>query len=473
MTKQKAYVNEKQLAFLSSVAPFRCWIGGRGSGKGGGLGYSILDKQRIMPGSAGLTTCLTLEQFKANSYSTVRKIWKRHRMRENVHYCNFIKPPSAWIERSIAPPGEFKNTIYFPNGSWLKVVSARQYDAARGGSYDYAEVDEAGFFDERFYTEVLAASIRGNVGRWNTPRHQQVSFYSSMPHKPEGKWLLKFEELMQADPLEFYYQESTAYDNIEIFGAENLERIRRVIPYLTFQVEFMNMRITQTENQFYHKFDVELHQYGDDDPSAANPIYNPRRGLSLTFDFGGFYSCLGVLQEYKGDEYGLRDFDATKSESIRDLCIKFDEAYPDHKEKHVKIYGDPRGHDPSPFGNSPYQEVAKVLSARGWIVEICVLKTPADGHQWRFIQLNNILAEDNPQLPRLRLHRYWCKDSVIAMQITEVKDDFKKNKAPERDRKFPQAHAPHNTDKLDYFFMQKYGYKLGLARRYLPNFTHT
>jgi len=467
--KVKMYLTKKQLQFLSVVVAFRVWIGGRGSGKSTAIAYSIFDKVKRMPGSAGLLTCITLDQLKTNTLSSIRKMWARHGWRENVHYYIFKKPPQFWIDKAIAPPTEFKNVIFFKNGTWIKVVSAKQYDAARGGSYDWAEIDEAAFFPKKFYEEILDASVRGNRGRWNCTTHHQISFYSSMPYTSEGKWVLDFEDLAKSDPADFYYMESTAYDNIHVYGKEKLERSKKLLSYLKFQVEYMNMRVIQAVNGYYHQFDDRRHLYGDIDEDVKDLYYNLNKPIDLSFDLGGWFSCAGASQEYNNTEYILHDFDAKKKESLKDLCVKFNDAFPLHRKKIVRVYGDPRGHDASEHGYSSYEFITKYLEELGWTVDMCVTNTLADSHELRYIQLNNILAEDDPNLPKIRFHRHNCKDTIIAIQMTEVTPEMKKNKKTEKKRDFPQQHAPHHTDKIDYLITQKHGWKFGIDNDIMEN----
>lgn len=479
--RKKAYVTKKQLQFLAVVTPFRCWIGGRGSGKSTAIAYSIMKKVVAMPGSAGMLTCITIDQLKENTLSSIQKMWKRH----NIHkydvrdnpmgkYVLFREPPPSWIRRSIQPPAGFTNVIYFRNGTWIKVISLKQYNSARGGSYDWAEIDEAAFYPEKFYSEILDASIRGNKGRWTSPFHHQVSFYSSMPYLAKGKWVLKFEELSRMHPDEFYYQESTVYDNLRIFGKAKLERSKKLLSWFKFQVEYMNLRVNRSDKGYYHAYSDEKHVYGPIDREYANATiqdfyYNPSKELTASFDFGGHYSPMGIFQEYQNTEYQLNHFDAKKRESLRDLCYEFADTYATHKLKVIHVYGDPHGHDAGVHGKSAYQFVTQYLTDRGWRVVICVQNKAADSHQTRHLNMNTMLEETDPQLPRLKMHRHRCKDAIIAMQLTEAKDDFQKDKKTERDKDFPQEHAAHNTDIIDYLFTQKHGWKFGRDDFYLPH----
>ena len=46
------------------------------------------------------------------------------------------------------------------------------------------------------------------------------------------------------------------------------------------------------------------------------------------------------------------------------------------------------------------------------------------------------------------------------MQVTSIREDFGKDKRKESDRLYPQEHAPHFTDGVDYLIEQKHGWRV-------------
>ena len=83
-------------------------------------------------------------------------------------------------------------------------------------------------------------------------------------------------------------------------------------------------------------------------------------------------------------------------------------------------------------------------------------------HKERNYFMNEVLSETYPSLPMVWYNDATCKDDIIAMQVTAVRDDYQKDKSKESDRAFPQEHAPHFTDTTDYYIMQKHGHRVGM-----------
>lgn len=481
MRIKKIYLAVKQLLFLSIKTQYRILIAGRGFGKGVCISWSVIDKLTKMPGSKGLLTCNTLKQLKNKTLPNLQKVWKSQGMCEGKHYWLFKKPPPGVIARCLVPPTDWTDVISFVNGMHLECVSAKQYDNARGGSYDFIEGDEMCFFPESFFTEVVLPSLRGNKEHFgHLPEHHQVSLYSSMSKTLDGMWVInRFEPLSKSEPETFTYMEATTMDNIVIYGKKNLENQRKVMSYLTYMIEFFNMRVVRSDIPYYHNFDERRHIY-EMKESGARVIdvnYNPDGALDVSADFGGWYSTAGVFQERNHKVYMLSQHDSNDiDEDIQDkshhkaIAQKINKQYPRHRNKLIYLYGDPRGHDKSSFGKTPYDELKAQLELLGWTVVIKVTNYHAEDHQDRYLKMNTVLAEDEHSVfPSLRINKQTCSDVIVAVNMVERKEDFKKNKKKEKDKKFPQQHAPHNTDIVDYYYMQKYTYLFLDYSSHLPN----
>ena len=135
--------------------------------------------------------------------------------------------------------------------------------------------------------------------------------------------------------------------------------------------------------------------------------------------------------------------------------------YTGHKFRLVRLWGEPRGHDKKPDSVSTiYDQVVARFNKQGWKTEVRVPAGQVKKHKERSFYMNDLLSEEGTTLPLVRFNDQTCKDMIIAMQITSVKDDFKKDKAREKDRSYPQEHAPHFTDAIDYYLMQKHGWRV-------------
>jgi hypothetical protein len=75
------------------------------------------------------------------------------------------------------------------------------------------------------------------------------------------------------------------------------------------------------------------------------------------------------------------------------------------------------------------------------------------GHPTRYQLAQNLLAERDPKLLKMRFNKVNTKDVVQAMLLAPVSQDSKgrimKVKKSERNKNFPAHHATHFTDNVD------------------------
>jgi hypothetical protein len=499
MSEIKVYINEKQKEFLMLLHALCCIIAGRGIGKSHMIGFSIAIKVNNLPRSLGILTCKELTQLKAKSIPVIQQAWTSLGWIEGEDYVIFKKRPDDWPVPYREPKS--KNVIYFRNGTALEIVSARQYDAARGGSYDWVEGDEIAFFPEEFMDSIITPSIRGNQGKFLTtarnfcllngypysqlkkyhdvklddiiknPFHHQVKLYSSPPQEKEGFWVYKYQDLALNHPDKFNFTTGTAYDNIHAFGKDQIELAKLTMKSRTFDREFGGVKHEKSELNFYWAFDEKIHTFlpSKTYTTVDNALFisegyatsiNTNTVISISLDFSGWFCGLIMFQSTKDYEimhdaiYGLQDDDI---EALIDaFCVK----YESHNNKFVLIYGEPRGHDKSHFlskSRTLYDVVSDRFKHHRWksIVK-CPKAKKTENHDVRYDNMNKLLKESSPYLPKLRINKQTCADPITAINYCEVKPDYTKDKSNEKDRDFPQQHAPHFTDMLDYYIFQKY-----------------
>jgi hypothetical protein len=309
------------------------------------------------------------------------------------------------------------------------------------------------------------------------PLFRNLRGYTSIPWKPSGYYILDYEEKAKANPNRYFFQESNALDNIHILGHEYIRMMEEEMGYLEFLVEVMNERVRKVRDAFYHKFDPDKHTYsvkylysegerGIITAGMADPHYKPDELLDITFDFSGWFNCASVWQEgmenKRRTEYCLHQFFVKEDEGkIAELVDKVCAHYPTHKFRLARIWGEPRGHDKRPDTiDTIYDSIVKRFAMNGWKTEVRVTAGQVKKHKERAWYMNDVLSEENTALPIIRLNDQTCKDVIIAMQITAVKDDFQKDKGREKDRAYPQEHAPHFTDGIDYYMTQKHGWRV-------------
>jgi hypothetical protein len=500
---QELYSNPKQQIFLYHTHPLKFFHAGRGTGKSHGIAWSVLEKVNHLPRSKGMMTCKTITQFLNKTFPIIKSVWQSMGMVEDEHFVAFKKRPEHWPAPFVEPE-DYKHIIWFCNGTCAEVVASTQYDSARGGSYDWIEADEIGFFPEEFYDDVILPSNRGNNDKYfislrefaeatgrelaylksmhgsnvNSiiphPLHHQVCLYTSPPRKTEHMWIYKFQSLADTDHQNFFWLEANALDNIEAFGRKNFEMIKKQMNKRSFEAEMLGTRLMEAERLFYFAYTDSVHRYQPNKTyvtineqlffNADTPIIDSYKALHLSFDFSGWFNCMLIAQpatiSQTPYEY-LHDSLFTKEEgNIDQLIDKFCDKYRHHNYKFALVYGEPRGHDRTPQGKTLYEAISARLRKHGWDCEIITpKKKKTESHSERHRTMNEILAETNPHYPRIRFNGMTCSNVIQAIKFTEVKDDFQKNKSQEKNRKFPQEHAPHFTDALDYYIFQKHSYR--------------
>ena len=487
---RKVYWNNKQLNFLQAIKPYKMFLGGRGSGKTTTEGGEQYRCMVAMPRSRGFLASSTYAQLLNSTLPAVESKWAEMGLVEGDDYVVGVKPPKNFT-KCLDEPRKYENVVSFANGRRLQLMSMDRPDLQRGGTYTDGAADEAALISHEHVTKVMIPSLRGFVREFNTPLRGMFRAYTSIPWKPSGYWSLEYEEKAKANPDMYFWQEANAYDNIEVLGQDYLTRLEAELPYLEFLVEVMNQRVRKVQDAFYHKFDPERHTYavrylydegdrGIITTGIADPNYKPDEVLDISLDFSGYFNCATVWQQghvmdgrtKRMAEYCLHQFFVkTEEGKVGELVDKICVHYIKHRFKAVRLWGEPRGHDPK--ADTPrtlFQQIQDRFVRNGWQVEIRVKPGQVKAHRERNYYINEVLAETQPALPIIRLNDATCKDAIIAMQVTAVKDDYQKDKSKEADRAFPQEHAPHFTDTLDYYLMQKHGHRVSLraSRPALP-----
>ena len=138
-----------------------------------------------------------------------------------------------------------------------------------------------------------------------------------MPWKPSGYWVLEFEQKMKENPERYFYQEATAWDNIDILGGEAIAQMEEDMTYYEAQIELHNRRLIKVDSAFYQSFDPDIHGYtpkyiyadGERGVETKGPNDMHRNQLiDTTWDFGGWFSGCIAFQEKNNVEKALRSF---------------------------------------------------------------------------------------------------------------------------------------------------------------------
>lgn len=475
------YFNQKQIAFLKARQKQKLFLGGRGVGKTTVMGEAQYRSAAQFPRGKGFLSSSTYAQILTKSIPEMQAIWEKHGLIEDFHYVIGKKPPKSYV-KPVKPPKRFENIITFGNGYNIELLSMDRPDLARGGSFDCGDIDEAALVKKEAYTRVILPSVRGNRERFaHIPEHHQVRLYTSVPWKPSGYWVLNFEEWAMEEPEDFFFLEATTLDNIAVLGMDFIKRLEKTLPWLEYQIEILNRRITKIQGGYYHKFDPDRHckidtyNYGLGERGITvkgDKDINPRALIDLSFDFGGHFNCALALQQGRNNQVNiLKEFFTKDERKLRELVADFCDYYKEHKKKYVRLWGEPRGNDRQPDSEPLFHRARSYFESHGWTAEICATHIAAD-HVARYNLMSTLFDESDDNYPIVRINANNCKNLILVLQTTDIKDDLKKDKHKEKDPNFPQEQAPHLGDCLDNFMTQCYNHLLNSDDSlWLPNST--
>lgn len=462
MTKP-IYFNETAQKFVTATQRVRVLIAGRGFGKTTLLAWILYEMFRafvardatgkIIGAGKVFLASTTVEQIMNSLLPPIRAKWREFGLVEGRHYVVCQTPPD-WFGKPFAAPESFANVITFWTGFSIVLLSTAKPDGKRGGSYDAGIVDEAAFVKGSVVKSSFLPMVRGNLYRFSTHWHHAKIILSSMPREPKGFWVYEYEAMAEKDPGKVLYMESSATANRAVLGEDWFEDQRAALGD-EYAVEIENKRITNLPNGFYHTFD-----------RARNVVYNPawnayRRDelLEVSFDFGGKFSCATVWQEHGFVEHCLRQF-YVKRGKVSAVVAALCNHYQGHAMKYARIYGEPRGKDPDPERPDLYTIIQQEFEARGWVVEVVVKPGyKSKGHKERFEFMSILLAHEDAHLPRVQLDGIHCPDVVKAIEGCDIRPDHSKDKRVETDPNYPQEHAPHFTDTVDYYLFEKHAWR--------------
>jgi hypothetical protein len=478
---RRVYVNDKQRQFLSATQKRRTFVGGRGSGKTSVAGHQTRMEMNYLPRAKVFLAGLTYTQLSSNTLPSMEDSWRAHGLREYNpksgfgHYIIGKRPPDDWL-KPYQPPRKYENVVSFINGYTIQMLSLDRAELARGGNYDCGHIDESALVKEEHVNKILRPMIRGNIYRFpDSPYHQTFCDYTSVPWLPSGQWVFNTEDLAKSDPKEYFFLESTAYDNVTVLGEKYLRNLRDGMSQLEWDIEVMNMRLTKLPNSFYPNLSEEKHGVWktftyefDDETGKTIPTDSDRdskRPLEASFDFNAAFTSLTLHQEH-GNEFRTLDCLWVKQAAtnvLEGLVTKFCDAYEHVQQcKHLVIWGDRNGNNKQVnSGKTFYETIAEKLAERGWTSEVMVHGLDPD-HRLKHIAINELLAETNPRLPVMRINRNKCKFLIISMQQSPINPDWTKNKNSER-QNIPQERATHLSDCFDNIVYRKYGHLFGQA----------
>lgn len=439
----------------------RTWIGGRGSAKTNTIGKLIRQLFAELPGGIAGLAALTFTHIENNILPEVFFALNSEGIFENKHFVYGHKPPKTW-KQPIRQVKDYTHVISFNNGFCIALLSEYNPKVNRGISLDALIVDEAGFAKPDWIRKVLLPTVRAN--RYSkiakSPLHWGRFMFTSAPDTLEGQFIYEYEELAKKNPDEYFYIESTPYDNLDALPPNYIQDLQNTLTQVEFDVEVMNKRLQKLPNAFYPSYDekVHLHEpYGyretrrkDGNLIKSHLDYNENKIIEISLDRNAKFSCMTISQMHGKDCWFINVM-WVKFQTIYKLIENFCEQYKDHKERNLHLYGDRNLYEVDKTTGIRYIDtiISKLAShKKKWIVHNKVSPQNLE-HSIKHLVINTGLEEKLPSIPKIRINRLTCRALHLSIANAPILDDFHKNKESER-KNIEQEKATHLSDAFDY-----------------------
>lgn len=481
-TKQVVYANAAQIAFLESTAKRKTAIIGRGGGKGTVMGFQSGIIARSLPRAKGFIAAQTFGQVLNITLADMEQAWQfmglfpYNKATGLGHYVKFQKPPAEWLQ-PYSKTNDYERVITFMNGCSIEVLSIAKGEHLRGGSFDFGFIDESGTVKRDIVFKVLRSKIRGNTFRFNSHLHHLFCDVTSSPWLALGKWVYEIEDRQRFEPDKYFFLECSGEINKAVLGQEYYDNLKAEMTQLEYEVEVLSKRVDSVPDCFYPTFneakhcvfDTQSYQLNDAGIYTTSDSYlDPKKKLEVSFDFNASFTscivCQEVADEFRVDNNLFVKEDKNKS-LVRALVEKVCATYITHQHKEIDVHGDRNGNNKSAFSPlTAYEEVELVFKEHGWKTNRKVTGLDSD-HHVRHLVLEELLSENKPRAPKIRVNANKCRALIVSIKNTPVLPGFKKDKRSEADKTLPQERATHLSDCFDNILFRKYSTTIGYARR--------
>lgn len=301
-------------------------------------------------------------------------------------------------------PSESDLIIYLPNGSEIHVIGLDKPQRIEGIPWTGGGIDE--------FADVKSESWEANI----YPALNTVN-----PTRPDYRawcWLLGV-----PDGLNHYYDLCQAAE-------AGVSEQYKVFHWMTAEI-FPDMaaeaRKIMSKKQYNQEFEASFEtangkiyeDYSKD--NYTNAIIEPHEQLHWMHDqnFTPLSSSVAVIRG--NDDIYILDEIVLISAVSKQSAKEFVEKFKNHKNKHVKIYGDPAGRAGEKHGhNSDYNDIEDVLKANGWTYERRVkLAHPAIKDRQNAVRAKIKTADDHISLYVNPKTAPWSHKGLATVQLQE------------------------------------------------------
>lgn len=454
---------------------------GRAAGKSTVLGWFVKEAVRQMPRSTGVIVGETFVQIKTRTLPSTKEGMEMFGLYEGIDYVVGRCGQKEGFEMPFQAPDSWANVIHFRNGAIAVMVSLDNPNSGRGLNSYWVIGDEAALLTyERLYNNVLTTNRAVKPQFKNKSMLNATVFTSSVAMTEKGAWFTAREEKARKNPKKFAFLKFNSLVNKHNLTDGWIEQMREeALSQVLFDAEIMNIRPRGVTDGFYAQLKKDRHYYSyKEDIEAMGEMlseYEPScrydtdlvRNVPLQFnlDFGGRINC-GTVSQFLSSTNEIRflkEFFVKNPKKLNDLVQLFIDYYEPHKASCnvVHLYHDRSGYKQEANSKTTLAEdVENALRKAGWRVINKTPNTNNPAHIEKFRLINEILSEQNENLPKVRINENRCPNLIISMENAPLTDNdaFKKDKSSERSTTIPQEHATHFSDTVDYCLFWQFSY---------------
>ncbi len=194
--------------------------------------------------------------------------------------------------------------------------------------------------------------------------------------------------------------------------------------------------------------------------------HQPNREIDLGMDFGNMISMCVAQQDSKYYRV-LKFIYVLPKDWIREIADKYLDYFALHRNKVINLYYDRAANNYHKSGQDLATAMKKALEydkdgkRTGWVVRLMSLRQGNIPQNEEYIFMQDLLAERNPKLPKVRIDRFECKPLKASLEEARTKVDPKtghlhKDKSSEKLQDFTRLvmESTNPSDSFKYLMMR-------------------
>jgi hypothetical protein len=314
--------------------------------------------------------------------------------------CDFTLSCSHPMAPTVSP----QPIIHMPNGTEIHIIGLDKPQRIEGIEWTGGIIDEIADIKAEAMEENIMPAL--NTVNPTRPDYRAWCWFIGVPEGLNHFYKLAQYAQNSGDPDYALFH----WKSDEILPADVIASAKRTMSKRQYNQEY-GASFETAAGRIYEDYSVLNH---------TDATIQPHEQLHWMHDqnFTPLSSAVGVLRNNNQSLFLLDEIVLTSAVS-RQSATEFVERYKDHKNKHVKIYGDPAGRAGEKHGhNSDYNDIEDVLKANGWQYTRLVSKAaPAIKDRQNAVRAKIMNAADEISLFVNTITAPWCHEGLATVQL--------------------------------------------------------